>query len=198
MVSARTRCIRLAVAVSVALHRRCVLCQRRPRSLIVERGQPGGLTGRLQSVHWAAIYTASVLTGVAGGYLSAIGCMTSPFCFVVWAGWRCWRSARLYPRATTACYVGRCGHCHPKLAGHAPFAVLRSVCLFCFLFHFNPFSTTVLYLHMTTDLRFSEEFYGLTNSIVAVASVLACVTFGLYSQRLSLRKLVHLSMGWGY
>src|SRR5262249_36744013 len=39
-------------------------------ALMVEKGQPRGLTGRLQSVQWAAIYAATILTGALGGYLS--------------------------------------------------------------------------------------------------------------------------------
>ena len=46
-------------------------------ALMVEEGQPRGLTGRLQSVQWAAIYAATILTGVLGGYLSQYRAATS-------------------------------------------------------------------------------------------------------------------------
>ncbi|HPM82884.1 MAG TPA: MFS transporter, partial [Candidatus Anammoximicrobium sp.] len=39
-------------------------------ALMVERGQPLGLTGRLQSVQWAAMYAATILAGFVGGWLS--------------------------------------------------------------------------------------------------------------------------------
>jgi MFS family permease len=39
-------------------------------ALMVERGRPLGLTGAFQSVQWAALSAASVLVGVAGGYLA--------------------------------------------------------------------------------------------------------------------------------
>ena len=42
-------------------------------ALMVERGQPLGLTGRLQSVQWAAMYSATVATGFVGGWLSENG-----------------------------------------------------------------------------------------------------------------------------
>ena len=40
-------------------------------ALMIEHGQPRGLTGRFQSIQWAAIYTGSILTGWLGGKLTA-------------------------------------------------------------------------------------------------------------------------------
>lgn len=39
-------------------------------ALMVVTGQPRGLTGRLQSVQWAAMYLATILAGSLGGWLS--------------------------------------------------------------------------------------------------------------------------------
>ena len=39
-------------------------------ALMVEEGQPRGLTGRLQSVQWTAMWAATILTGFLGGALS--------------------------------------------------------------------------------------------------------------------------------
>ena len=38
--------------------------------LMVEKGQPLGLTGRFQSIQWTAANTALLLTGVLGGYIA--------------------------------------------------------------------------------------------------------------------------------
>ena len=48
-------------------------------ALMVENGRPRGLTGAFQSVQWAAIYTASILVGVVGGYLAEIRSLTGAF-----------------------------------------------------------------------------------------------------------------------
>jgi MFS family permease len=167
-------------------------------ALIVERGESGGLTGRLQSVQWTAIYAASVLTGIAGGYLSSHAQYRLAFLLcgagglltlsVAWLGVR---------EPQTAAKVGGLVIGRRSLWSAVRSPVVLSVCLFCFLFEFNPCSTTVVYLHMTGDLRFSEEFYGLTRSIVAVASIVACIGFGVFSDRLPLRKLLQLSIGLG-
>jgi MFS family permease len=167
-------------------------------ALLVERGQPGGFIGRLQSVQWAAIYAASILTGVAGGYLSAYRMYHVAF-LLCGLGSLAMLAAMLIfirePRRTAT--SDGWSEASRSLLATLRSPVLRSVCLFCLLFEFNPFSNTVLYLHLTNDLGFSEQFYGLLNSIVAVASVLACIAFGLYSHRISLRKLLHLSIGLG-
>ena len=166
-------------------------------ALIVERGQPGGLIGRLQSVQWAAIYAAAVLTGVAGGYLSAYRMYHVAFLLCGLGGLAMLAMTLIFIREPQrpAASDG-VSNVSQSLLATIRSPALRNVCLFCLLFEFNPFSTTVLYLHMTNDLRFSEELYGLTNSIVAVGSLLACVTYGLYSRRLSLQKLGICRSGW--
>ena len=39
-------------------------------ALMVESGKPRGLTGAFQSVQWAAIYSATMLVGIVGGYMA--------------------------------------------------------------------------------------------------------------------------------
>jgi MFS family permease len=182
----------LVSAISVAF------CDVVVDALMVERGQPLGLTGRLQSVQWASIYAAAILTGLIGGYLSqhalyfrafllcGLGSLVTLMVVLV-----CVREPRQRGRSEGRPSVLR------SLSVGIRSPLVRSAALFCLLFEFNPFSTSVLYLHMTNELRFSEQFYGVTKSIVAVASVLACVGFGLYAHRLSLRKLLHLSIVLG-
>src|SRR5262245_36010290 len=46
---------------------------------MVDTGQPRGLTGRLQSAQWTAMYAAGLLTGVAGGFLSQHGLQRAGF-----------------------------------------------------------------------------------------------------------------------
>ena len=41
-------------------------------ALLIERGQPQGWTGQLQSVQWAALYGAAALAGWGGGISASI------------------------------------------------------------------------------------------------------------------------------
>ena len=128
-------------------------------ALIVERAQPGGLIGRLQSVQWAAICAAAILIGIAGGYLCSYRMFAVTFLLCGLGGIAMLVITLLFIEEPPS----------PAAADGMPVAsqslwttvrspTVCSVCLFCLLFEFNPFSSTVLYLHMTNDLRFSEEF----------------------------------------
>src|SRR4029453_11292546 len=56
-------------------------------ALMVETGQPRGLTGRLQSIQWTAVNVALLLTGVVGGYLSTVDRQQAALllCALLWA-----------------------------------------------------------------------------------------------------------------
>jgi MFS family permease len=49
-------------------------------------------------------------------------------------------------------------------------------------------------MHMVEHMGFSEQFYGNTISVQAIASVLASLTYALYCRRLTVVQLVHLSI----
>lgn len=164
-------------------------------ALMVETAQPLGMTGRMQSVQWAAIYGGAILTGLGGGYLSAhhwqrlgfILCSALMTCSFILAAFfleeqpretppRAWRKA--LPLLWT-------------LSRSRRVLVVGS---FMFLWNFNPFSQTVLYLHATEKLDFGENFIGRMNAVSAVGSLLACIAYAFYCRRVSMRWLVHLSI----
>jgi hypothetical protein len=68
---------------------------------------------------------------------------------------------------------------------------------FLFLWHFNPFSNSVLYLHMTRALGLSELFYGMTVTLNALVSVAASAAYLVYCRRVRLSLLVHVSIALG-
>jgi BT1 family. len=89
-------------------------------ALMIEKGQPRGLTGQLQSVQWAAMYGATILTGIAGGYLSEHHAERLGFLLCAGGGGRhagplrrlraraaSWRSARELPRCRACLLAGR-------------------------------------------------------------------------------------------
>jgi MFS family permease len=189
-------------------------------ALMVEKGQPRGLTGRLQSVQWAAIYTATILTGVVGGYLSQHDLQETGF--LISAGFTLLSLVLVVLFVTEA---PRPGHgslgrkIDQALAQPAPvdplarppgrqavreaLAALRATAAspavlltgaFLFLWNFNPFSSTVLQLHMTGHLGYSEQFYGNTSSVLAAGAVLGSLGYGLYCRAVSFPRLVHLSI----
>ncbi len=161
-------------------------------ALMVEKGQPRGLTGRLQSVQWTAIYAATIIAGLVGGWLSQRGRQTTAFLicalltlvtfFLAWAFVR--EAPQRSPRAPW-----RRATWELTSAFKSPVVLLAAA--FLFLWNFNPFSTSVLYLHLTRDLGLSEQFYGLTISLFSVGAIMASLAYGVYCRRTPLRWLIH-------
>jgi len=174
-------------------------------ALMVEEGQPRGITGRLQGVQWAAIWTATILTGSLGGYLSQhhqqrlgyliAGLALALSCVVVFAFVREPRPlASIDDRRTRRENIQ--GALRALVKGVGKPGIL-AIGAFIFLWNFNPFSTSVLYMHMVEHMGFSEQFNGYTVSVQAVASVLASVAYMAYCRRLSMVQLVCLSIVMG-
>lgn len=165
---------------------------------MVDKGQPIGLTGRLQSAQWTAMHVAGLLTGVIGGLLSQYGLQRVGFAICA-----AFSLVTLY----IAIY-----HVHEKanhqiqpdrfkraLATLGTVATTRSVLTiasFLFLINFNPFSADVLYVHMTKSLGFSQQFVGLTYTLNSVGSISAGLLYGLFAPRIPLKFLVHGSIAF--
>jgi MFS family permease len=174
-------------------------------ALMVEEGQPRGITGRLQGVQWTAIYAATILTGVLGGFLSQhhlqrlgyliAGLSMAASFFVVFV------LVREPPRRALAD--------DGRTRGEKFRAAVRSlwkgvgnpgvlaIGAFIFLWNFNPFSSSVRYMHMVDHMGFSEQASGNMVSIQATGALLASALYTAYCRRLSITQLVCLSIVMG-
>lgn len=167
-------------------------------ALMVEKGQPRGITGQLQSVQWGAMYAAMIFTGCLGGYLSEHGMQRMAFVICAAVCGLSFVLALLFVRerpgrGPTGDWRTAAASLWKTLTNPA----LLGVGVFLFLWNFNPFSTAVLYLHATKHLGFSEQFYGNTVALLAAASLAACVLYGFYCRRVPFRLLVHGSIVLG-
>lgn len=161
-------------------------------ALMVEIGQPLGLTGRLQSIQWTCLFIASSAAGYAGGWLSLDGRHSLAFliCGV------------LTIFALLVVLVARVPE-QPAPPGQTFAEALRlfvtecrspamlGMAAFLFLWTFNPYSQSLLYLHLTQQQGFGEIFYGKTVSYMSIASTVASAAYGFYCHRLSWRSLLH-------
>ncbi len=181
-------------------------------ALMVERGQPHGLTGRLQSVQWGAMYAAMILTGYVGGWISQIGRQELGFLISGLCASVALVLTLVYVRDTKEksplAAAGQPAAAESQPARRQPRAfqrwwkaLLRPPVLtagaFLFLWSFNPFSMSVLYVHMTEAMGFDEQFYGETVSLQAVGAVVATVVYGLICRRVRFVTLVHVSIVMG-
>jgi len=83
--------------------------------------------------------------------------------------------------------------------GAALLGVLRdplflAVCALLTLWSFNPVWGSVLYLHMTEGLGFSEQDFGNVTSAFFAGSLIGSIGYGIYCRRVRLSTLLHLSI----
>jgi MFS family permease len=164
-------------------------------ALMVEEGQPRGLTGTLQAVQWGCMYAATILTGIVGGYLSAhhqerLGFLICGGLSAVTLGLAVF-VVREPPRPKESASVALILRDAVRARG------VLAVGGFLFLWNFNPFSNTVLHLHMTGPMGLGEQFYGNTVALMSVACIAASLTYGLYCRRVPMTWLVHASIALG-
>ena len=207
-------------------------------ALMIEKGQPLGMTGRLQSIQWAAMYAATILAGSLGGWMaehhrSDLGFM---FCgvgaavsFIATCFWivDTPSHAETDPHASTdgpgngtvneggsttdsvtltkVTPVGkRQGDASDSL--RVRLKVMRStltnrrflvLAAFLFLWNFNPFSSSIQHLHMTQQLRLTNQQYGHTYSLFSIGSIATCILYGLVCRIIPGRWLVSLAIAAG-
>ncbi|HWA96870.1 MAG TPA: MFS transporter [Pirellulales bacterium] len=159
--------------------------------LMVEHGQASGTTGRLQSIQWGAIYTAAVVTGLAGGAISEHALYRLPmFVCAITSGAMLWLALVTDEPPSLAR--------SPRTARHSSrWGLLATVGTLIFLWHFNPFSNAVLYVHLTQALGFSESDVGTSNALQSVGSLAACGIYPTICRRLSAVGLMHIAIGLG-
>lgn len=180
-------------------------------ALMVEEGQPRGITGTLQSVQWACLYGAAILTGWLGGYLSARGMQTTGFAICALAAGCSFLLAVFVvkepptPKPTEedaeVAATLLLGILSPvktaarTMWGAAKHPAVIGVGCFLFLIAFNPFGSSVRYVHMTDGLGLGEEDYGKMVSIQSVGAVAGAAAYGWICRRVPFKALIHLGIG---
>jgi predicted MFS family arabinose efflux permease len=167
-------------------------------ALMIERGQPHGWTGQLQSIQWTALYGAAALAGWGGGYLSEHHLIRVGY-LIVGVGSVIGLVLSLLARedrSLAARAVRRGTKAELTAAWRMP--VLRAAAIFLILWAFNPFSDTVLHVHMKQHLGFSEQFFGETVTWSALASMAGTLAYGAIRSRIkNFRLLLHAAIVLG-
>jgi predicted MFS family arabinose efflux permease len=194
-------------------------------AMMVGAGRQHGTTGQLQSIQWACMYAAMIVTGVVGGLLSQWGMQQLGFlvaglsCGVsLIAVWLLVRepkqpvNASAGTRATTQRNADDGAKSVRSRATAEMWRTFRepgviAIGAFLFLWSFNPFSSTVLYYYSIGALHFSEQFVGTLTSWNAVGLLTGSVVYGLFCRRIPMPWLIHGSIiagilatiaYWGY
>lgn len=166
--------------------------------LMIDKGQPRGITGLLQSVQWGSSYAAGVLAAVVGGWLAQNDRQEAGF--LLCAG----ITAVAFGLAVFAVDEDRPAPARESARGavRALGRTLRdplilSVLGFLFLWSFQPFNPSVLYVYVTEEIGLSEQFYGYKMALLSSAAVIGSVAYGFYCRRVAFMTLIHLSIAAG-
>jgi MFS family permease len=167
-------------------------------AMMVENGRPRGLTGAFQSVQWACITVASVLVGVAGGYLAETRSLRTGFALAACFPLVSMLMAAVYVREPRASFDGAafretCRAIGAALAERDMWVVAGFILFWTFSPSFGP-----AFLYYQTDtLGFSQQFIGTLGSLAAVAGVLGAAIYAPISRWYPLRTLINASIGAG-
>src|SRR5262245_52621414 len=178
-------------------------------AMMVTTGQQHDMTGRLQSVQWACMYAAMIVTGVVGGALSQWGMQQAGFLIAALA---CavsllavWMLVSEPPHSVNA-PEGAMSSTKNNAAPPSAMAGIREVFRqagvvgigsFLFLLNFNPFSSSVLYYYSIGSLHFSEQFVGTLNSWHGAGLLAGSVLYGIVCRSIPIGFLIHGSIVTG-
>ena len=151
--------------------------------IMVEEGQPRGMTGRIQSIQWGSLTAALVIAGVAGGYIA------EHFDYHV-----SFKLVALFP-ALVALLAFRYQEPPPApVARQRPLTeVLKNrqlllAMLFLFLLWFSPSFGVPLSFKMRDDLHFSKLYMGFLMTLGSACSILGAVWYWNVSHRIDLKR----------
>ncbi|HEY7521572.1 MAG TPA: MFS transporter [Methylomirabilota bacterium] len=165
-------------------------------ALMVENGRVSGLTGAFQSVQWFAIYGASILVGVLGGYLASTRNLHMAFLLAACFPLISFTMATLFIReAPTRVDRAAFGQTWTAILGAARTRDVWLVAGFIFFFNFSPsFGPAFLY-YQTDVLKFDQQFIGILGSLSAVGYMIGALIYAPLSRRLPLEKIILWTIG---
>ena len=168
-----------------------VLCD----ALMVETGRPYNLTGRFQSVQWTAVYVASIITGLAGGYAAAH--FEPQSVFIVNAAFP------LIILCAVLLFLREARHQGGREEVRTRLAIVKKKFLekqtwllsfFIFFIAFSPSFGAPFFYYSVDTLQFTPLFLGVVGSIAAAASAIGAFFFGKFSVRFSTRRILKTSL----
>lgn len=163
---------------------------------MIETGQPLGLTGRLQSAQWGALYGAGLVCGVLGGWIAQHEYQRFGFILCALLGLIALYIAIFQIKETPQPEYqrGKLKRAIKVLGEAAKTRMVILVALFYIFVNFNPFSADVLYMHMSEELGYSEQFIGYNYTISSLASIISAIIYAFFAKKVPLRYLLHGSV----
>ena len=171
-----------------------VLCD----AVMVEEGKPRGLTGRFQAIQWTAIYAASLLTGIGGGYLSAHVPHATTFLLIAVfpalafavSAWAVHEPRTRFDRASVAATLA-------AIRAGLRTGPLWRAAVFIFLWNFSPSFGVPLEFYMVDVLGISKIQLGLLATLASAGAIVGALLYARYARRWPLRRLLDVAVATG-
>jgi predicted MFS family arabinose efflux permease len=165
--------------------------------LMVETGQPLNMTGQFQSIQWAAVYTAMIITSLAGGLVAEFAQKG------VWSYQSIFAMTALFPVLTAliVCFLVRePSRTHPEEQARAG---LRDIfrhpgvwvlSAFLFLWNFSPSFGAPFFYYTVDTLKFTASFLGILQAVASAGALLGSVLYGFFFARFPIRKFLVIAV----
>lgn len=166
--------------------------------LMVETGKPHNLTGKFQSWQWGAVYTAGIITSLAGGWVAAnlanqtIFTINAVFPLLV-----LFLVLFLVAETKSADYKAQYKKSLVALKSAAGDKTLWLVALFLFFWNFSPSFGTPFFYYANDVLKFDKIFFGVVGAVGSAFSVIGSMLFARFSKKIKTKKLLYFSIFLG-
>ncbi|MEI7751374.1 MAG: MFS transporter [Candidatus Omnitrophota bacterium] len=165
--------------------------------LMVETGQPLNMTGQFQSIQWAAVYVAMIISSFAGGLVAELaqkGALSYRSIFGMTA---------VFP-VLTAVIVLLLVKEPPRshLEREAELGLrdvfrhrgLWILAAFLFLWNFSPSFGAPFFYYTVDTLKFSASFLGILQAVTSAGALLGSILYGLAFSKFPIRKFLWIAV----
>jgi MFS family permease len=161
--------------------------------LMVEAGQPLNMTGQFQSIQWAAVYLAMIITSFAGGWIAEFaqkGVLSYRSIFTMTAVFPLLTAAIVFflaqePARIHAERVAELGL--RDIFRHRGIWILAA---FLFLWNFSPSFGAPFFYYTVDQLKFTPSFLGILQAVTSVGALVGSALYGLAFARIPIRKFL--------
>ncbi len=167
--------------------------------LVIEQGVKDGSVGRLQSVQWASIGIASVLTGVLGGYISEH--FDYHFAYLIIALFPAsiailsfWLKEEKISKHTNNLLVYKDTNVVKEFLSKLKNKQLILSAIFLFLFWFSPSFGTPLMDKMRGTLHFSKIWIGWLSTIGSIFGIVGALLYFKFNKHINVKKWLYYSV----
>ncbi len=165
--------------------------------LMVETGQPLNMTGQFQSIQWAAVYAAMIVTSLAGGLVAEFAQKGA------WSYRNIFLMTAAFPALTAIIalfLVREPPRTHPEReAGIGLRDVFRHrgiwvLAAFLFLWNFSPSFGAPFFYYTVDTLKFTASFLGILQAVASVGALVGSVFYGLLFARFPIRRFLVIAV----